>query len=76
MQNQEKFLNSESVDLHYAAENHMNEITSVILSDGKLIVGQGRGRITCFEGSDHNLTTFIFVITLFVAILILYRRIS
>jgi outer membrane protein assembly factor BamB len=68
---------SEPVDLHYVAESHMNEITSVILSDGKLIVGQGGGRITCFEGSDHNLTTFIliFVMTLFVAIYIISKKV-
>ncbi len=66
----------DSVDLQYGTHEYQSEITALALSDGKLIVGQGGGRITCFEGSDRNLSFIpIFVISaLFVAILILYRK--
>jgi outer membrane protein assembly factor BamB len=67
----------DSVDLQYGTHEYQSEITALALSDGKLIVGQGGGRITCFEGSDRNLSLFIpiFAISaLLVAILVLYRR--
>jgi outer membrane protein assembly factor BamB len=65
------------VDLQYGTLEYESEITALTLSDGKLIAGQGEG-ITCFEGSDCNLSFIpIFVISvLFVVILVLYRKIS
>lgn len=46
-----------SVDLSYDTQDFKNEITTIVLSNGKLIVGQFGGRISCFEESPSGKAT-------------------
>jgi outer membrane protein assembly factor BamB len=54
---------SDSCDLAYGTEDYVSEITTVVLSDGKLIAGQCGGKITCFEESAPQKSTNVYILS-------------
>lgn len=69
---------AESIDLGDSEDPRDNEIIALCLSEGKLVVGQGSGRITCFEESSRNggivLIGLVVVLLGFLTLFIMKKR--